>query len=341
MRRCNAETASATVVAFVPKLRLGTGPGANLCVANRGRLERLSKESFVTRDKKSAENFSFSSRFMEFKLPMNLSVTTDYAKDKGDPSPYLRRIADAGFSHVHWCHQWNTDFLYSKWEIEQVRKWLEAYGLQLLDLHGSVGPEKNWASRREYERRAGVELVKNRLDMAARLGSDVIIMHIPTGPPCDPLRKSLDEIQSFARERGVRIALENGDFEAIRNVLSEYDRDYLGLCYDSGHGNMDGKGLDQLASLKDRLLSVHLHDNDGSGDQHNLPFSGTVDWARLARIIAESTYTKCTSMEVTMRNSGIEDETDFLKRAFETGTRFSKMIDEQRNAIQQRTDTEQ
>ena len=42
-----------------------------------------------------------------------LSITTDYAKDVGDPSPYLRSIAEAGFSHLHWCHQWNTDFLYA------------------------------------------------------------------------------------------------------------------------------------------------------------------------------------------------------------------------------------
>ena len=259
---------------------------------------------------------------------MKLSITTDYAKDTGDPSPYLERIADAGFSHVHWCHQWNTDFWYSKWELDQIQKWLTEYGLKLLDLHGSMGREKNWASEREYERLAGVELVKNRIEMAARLQSDVIIMHVPAWPACDSLRRSLDELAEFARERGVRIAIENGDFAAIRNLLSEYDQSYLGLCYDSGHGNVGGDGLDQLASLKERLISVHLHDNDGSGDQHNLLFSGTINWERLAGIIAGSAYKKCVSLEVSMRNSGVEDEIEFLGLAFETGIRFSKMIED-------------
>ena len=261
---------------------------------------------------------------------MELSVTTDYAKDTGDPSPYLKRIADTGFSHVHWCHHWNTDFLYSKWEIEQIQRWLTDYGLQLLDLHGSVGPEKNWASPREYQRLAGVELVQNRVEMTAQLGGRVMIIHIPDEPGSAPLRKSLDQLEAFARAKGVRIAIENGSFEAIQSVLQEYDPGYLGLCYDCGHGN-HGAGLDRLEELKDRLISVHLHDNDGVRDLHRLPFSGTVDWPRLARIMAESAYTKPVSMEVSMHNSEIEDEEVFLKQAFEAGTRFSRMIDETRD----------
>jgi len=261
-----------------------------------------------------------------------LSMTTDYAKDTGDPSPYLKHIAEAGFSHIHWCHHWNTDFLYSRWEIEQIRKRLGEYGLRLLDLHGSAGNEKDWASAEEYQRRAGVELVRNRIEMTAFLAADVVIMHVPHDPEAVPVRRSLDELEPFAAQRQVRIAIENGSFEAIGKLLSEYDPQYLGLCYDSGHGNKDGDGLDRLEPLKHRLISVHLHDNDGSGDQHRLLFSGTVDWQRLARIMAESAYAKCVSMEVSMGRSGIADEMEFLKHAFETGTTFSKMIAECKRA---------
>jgi len=262
-----------------------------------------------------------------------LSITTDYAKDTGDPSPYLRRIADTGFSPIHWCHHWNTDFLYSRWEMEQIRKWLEYYGLQLLDLHGSAGNEKNWASSQEYQRLSGVELAKNRIEMTSYLSADVTIMHVPADPDSVTIRKSLDALEPFARERNVRIAIENGNFEAIRKLLAEYSPEYVGLCYDAGHGNAGGDGLDQLALLKDRLISVHLHDNDGTGDQHKLLFSGTVDWKRLAHIMAESAYTKCVSMEVTMARMGIEDEEVFLNEAFETGTRFARMIAEEKRIL--------
>ena len=71
---------------------------------------------------------------------------------------------------------------------------------------------------------------------------------------------------------------------------------------------------------------MHLHDNDGVSDQHKLLFSGTLDWDRLARIMAKSAYTKCVSMEVSMRRSGIEDEGAFLAEALENGKTFSGMI---------------
>ncbi len=267
-----------------------------------------------------------------------LSLTTDYATSTGCPGPYLRRIGEAGFSHVHWCHQWNTDFVYADCEIEQIAKWMQEYGLQLNDLHGSSGREKAWGSPLEYERLAGVALVRNRIDMTGRLGGDVVIMHLPAGlegiggddSHWVALRRSLDELEPCAKTQGVRIALENGAFELIEPVLARYGPEYLGLCYDSGHGNMRGDGLDRLDGLKDRLISVHLHDNDGRSDQHKLPFSGTVDWRRLTAIIARSSYNKCMSLECTMDKGGLDDEAAFLAGAFEAGTVLSRMVDDYR-----------
>ena len=268
-----------------------------------------------------------------------LSMTTDYATGTGCPEPYLRRIAEAGFTHVHWCHQWDTDFVYQAPEVEQIAAWLGEFGLGLTDLHGSAGREKGWCSEREYERLAGLELVTNRIDMAARLGSDVVTMHLP-GEPLEAdarpaywarVQHALDGLEPPARARGVRIALENlGDprsFDTIAEVFARYGPETVGLCYDSGHGNISGNGLDRLEGMRDRLISLHLHDNDASGDQHKLLFSGTVDWKRLAAIIARSSYGKWVSMETTMRNAGIEAETEFLAQARDTGLAFARMIE--------------
>jgi len=162
--------------------------------------------------------------------------------------------------------------------------------------------------------------------MTARLGGDAIVMHINATPGWAPLRKSLDELAGFARSHGVRIALENGAFPAIAPWLAEYAPDYLGLCYDSGHGNLIPDGLAQLDRLKDRLICVHLHDNDGTADQHNLMFTGSVDWPALARILAQSAYTKPVSTEANMGRSQIKDETVFLAEAYERCARLTTMI---------------
>lgn len=138
---------------------------------------------------------------------------------------------------------------------------------------------------------------------------------------------ALDALEPIARDHNVRIAIENGDFRTLGRLFAAYPPDYLGLCYDCGHGNMIPDGLDRLDTFKDRLISIHLHDNDGQGDQHKLLFTGTVDWPRLAALLAASAYAKCISMEVVMRNTGIDSEAEFLQRAHQTGAELTSMVD--------------
>jgi sugar phosphate isomerase/epimerase len=259
-------------------------------------------------------------------MNMDLSIATDYAADSGDPSPCLERIARAGFSHVHWCHHWCTDFVYSAPEIDQIERWLHEYSLKMLDLHGPVGPEKDWGSPCEYRRLAGVELVRNRLEMTARLGGDAVVMHPPQSEDWDIVRRSLDALQPACEALGVRIALENGDFRTISRVFDEYDPAFIGLCYDSGHGNLEPDGLRQLETVAHRLVAVHLHDNDGKSDQHKLPFTGTINWKALARVLADSGYTKCPNLEVTMRRSGFGEGSAFLAAALECGRKFVDLL---------------
>lgn len=287
-----------------------------------------------------------------------LSITTDYVTDRGNPQPYLKAIAEAGFSHIHWCHQWNTDFVYMEPEVEQIQKWLAEYGLQLLDIHGSDGVEKSWISPLEHQRLAGMELVRNRIDFAYNLGSDTVVMHIfePQDEAARPrfweqARKSLDALQPYAGQRGVRLALENlvqkrlgaeppfdtGDaiynFATISRLFDLYSPDYLGLCYDSGHAHIGSDQIEAVALLRERLMALHLHDNDGVGDQHKLPFSGGIGWDRVAEIIADSGYAKGISMEVSIKNMGIGQEEEFLAQAYAAGQRLTEMVAANQTAV--------
>ncbi len=55
----------------------------------------------------------------------------------------------------------------------------------------------------------------------------------------------------------------------------------------------------------------------------------TTDYAADAGIIAASSYTGCVSMESSV-GSDFDDEAEFLAAAFQAGTRFAEMIDQQR-----------
>lgn len=270
---------------------------------------------------------------------MQYAITTDYLASDGCPRGTLQRIAAAGWRSVHWCHHWNDDFAYDRAELEQVKAWMGELGLRLADLHGSNGREKAWDSPLNYERQAGVELVRNRLRMAAEFGCDVLIIHParlrlggqPQPERLDCLRRSLDELLPDLARLGVRIALENmaeaSSFDQLDSLLEQYPPERIGICFDSGHGNIAGNGLDRLEKVADRLIATHLHDNNGREDLHQPLFMGTVDWPRLAGIVRKCGYGRAAmSVEVVMKHSGTADEDAFLRETLAGASRFEGCV---------------
>lgn len=278
-------------------------------------------------------------------MPSMFAMTTDYISSSGDPMPALEAIAAAGFSSVHWCHQWNSDFIYCGHEIAAIKRRLGELCLHVNDMHASHGNEKGWCSAVEYQRLAGLELVVNRLEMAAELDCPVAILHLPEPFPGVPgedgagseaeawwsrVRRSLDALVPHVRRTGVRIAVENMPrahlWAALEQVLAEYPADVVGLCYDAGHGTLSSDGLERLEQNKSRLIALHLHDNDGVGDLHWLPFEGPTNWQRLAEIIVSSGYDRpVMTIESNMKSPPHKgtDGTVWLAKAAEAGRRLA------------------
>jgi sugar phosphate isomerase/epimerase len=215
---------------------------------------------------------------------------------------------------------------------------MDQFGLSVLNLHASAGQEKVWGDLREYVRLSGVDLVMNRIQMAADLHSDVVILHLPNPPEgqnsldsefTSQCYRSMDTLIQFARSRNVRIALENmawDDYLLLDALLTRYSPDVLGFCFDSGHANMGMNGLKELEPRKERLMAVHLHDNDGKNDQHKIPLTGTIDWEHLMKIIAASPYRAGINLEVVISESGFSDESEFLKASLKAGQKLLDMV---------------
>lgn len=56
---------------------------------------------------------------------MQIAINTDYYTSTDSPQPILKAIAEAEITHLHWYHQWCTDFRYDESEIVQIKKWLD------------------------------------------------------------------------------------------------------------------------------------------------------------------------------------------------------------------------
>ena len=254
---------------------------------------------------------------------MQLAVNNDFLTGALPLRRQLELVAEAGFTHLHWDHQFGSDVLYSVHEMREYRKWLAELGLTLLDVHASAGREKLWYALEEYRRKAGVELVVNRIELFAELGgTGALAIHIPcyrraVGFPQEELdripqyvvqlRRSLDELMPVLETHHASLGLENmpnEEFEVSQELLRDYPKERLGITYDSGHGNYGfNRGLEHLERLKDRLAVIHLHDNDGTLDKHQPPFYGTVDWRRLVDLLNTSAYTGPLSFEIQMKHT--------------------------------------
>ncbi len=60
----------------------------------------------------------------------------------------------------------------------------------------------------------------------------------------------------------------------------------LRLCFDAGHAHLAGGVLPGFDTMRDLVVSAHIHDNHGEKDEHLVPYEGTIDWrAALAALV--------------------------------------------------------
>lgn len=108
--------------------------------------------------------------------------------------------------------------------------------------------------------------------------------------------KILDNLAPKAREYNMTMCIENlyesvgahlveGPCCNVKKVAERIDRfnnkygaEVLGFCFDTGHANLVGIDFESfITTLGKRLKVLHIHDNDGIADLHQIPFTFTKD----------------------------------------------------------------
>jgi len=165
-------------------------------------------------------------------------------------------------------------------------------------------------------RHTSIEEATHAIALAKQISAALITVH-PT--PCrdserDSLeqrerlqRDALSEICADAEAQGIVVAIENmpprnvyapaySNFDGLFILLEEIST--LGVTLDVGHANMAGVSLYAVVPrLGRRLCHIHIHDNDGSADQHLPVGRGTVDWRGLIQSLSQSGYAGLLEME--------------------------------------------
>ncbi|MEZ5354597.1 MAG: sugar phosphate isomerase/epimerase family protein [Bryobacteraceae bacterium] len=155
----------------------------------------------------------------------------------------------------------------------------------------------NIADLERIRRRDSVDEVKRALEVAERAPFRYLIQHLGTAgeefheAKFDAAFSSLEELNLFARHRGVSVLLENipNGLSSSGRLMQFVNATHLdnGFCFDSGHAHIM-EGVDRAFDrMKDRIRSTHLHDNDGESDTHGFPGAGggTIDWKRTMELL--------------------------------------------------------
>jgi len=107
----------------------------------------------------------------------------------------------------------------------------------------------------------------------------------------------------------------------VARFLAEWNDEHVGFCYDAGHENVQGTCFKMLEHFGPRLLTVHLHDNQGS-DTHMLPYEGTIDWDRFCTVLRGLRYSGNLLLEVDTQHSQFQDPSVFLAEARQRAARL-------------------
>lgn len=134
----------------------------------------------------------------------------------------------------------------------------------------------------------------------------------------------IDSIAPYAKEMGITICIENlydgvsGHLvegpccdakkaaERIDRINDKYHAEVLGFCFDTGHANLVGLDMEKfITRLGHRLKVLHIHDNDGIMDLHQIPFTFTktrenkvsTDWDGFIRGLKNIHYDRVLNFE--------------------------------------------
>nr|WP_202320550.1 sugar phosphate isomerase/epimerase [Archaeoglobus neptunius] len=206
------------------------------------------------------------------------------------PKEAFEFAANNGFTHVEILmdHPYYVLKNFSYAEVIEL-KW--SYDLDLL-IHAPA-TSTNFISLSDDMRKASYQEMRKVCYFADKCGAEVVTFHIGWNPGFinngnfffdrslfdrHNEKVLMDELKPFVKSCPVQLALENtimiedGLERALNDILESTD---MGLTIDVGHYNIQENPF--FMENFDRVLNMHLHDNDGKQDQHLALGRGTVD----------------------------------------------------------------
>jgi sugar phosphate isomerase/epimerase len=222
----------------------------------------------------------------------------------------VSEVARAEVSAIElFCSRGHFDYR-SADDARELASWLAGNNLTLHSVHSPTtrdfhsaresGTPISIADPERMRRQEAVDEMKRALDLAEYIPFRYCVQHvarsrdIPDQRRWDAAFSSLEHLSLFAKHRGVTLALENtlGEMATpanLKHFLEQTRLTNVKLCFDTGHAHIEGGVPAAVETIRDLVVTTHVHDNKGEHDDHLLPYEGTIDWnATLASLPSEA-----------------------------------------------------
>ena len=198
-------------------------------------------------------------------------------------------------------------------KIASAAEVLRENGIAIRSIHAPYGSNCNLSNPDAQERSKAIQKTRDLLYKAAAADVEMIIIHPGIAGVSEPAEQdrlnllaydSVSQLIDAAEESGVAMALENMPPAypgcEIRHILEIVDRinsPSLGICFDSGHAHICGNMVECMEAFGERIISIHMQDNDGTRDMHLQPPYGTTDWPAFVETLPKINYDRPITIE--------------------------------------------
>lgn len=223
---------------------------------------------------------------------MKLATTTaDFTTWGTNYEDSVRLIHDAGFRYIDiGISKRICDSPNGIEEAKRLRDYAEKLDMKFIQSHA---PEGNPLSPEKQDRL--VELTNRSIEICEILGVPQTVVHAGWKKDIGKEQYFEENLAFYKRlfpameKSRVNVLIENssktnlGEYyyfftgKQMVDFLQYANHPLLHAVWDTGHGNTEGGQYEQLVALGRELYGVHIHDNSGRGDEHTMPYFGTLN----------------------------------------------------------------
>ncbi len=242
-----------------------------------------------------------------------------------DAPTAMAEIAQAGFTSFEYSYSHLAKLeARRRTAYGELADRASALGLEPVQIHGpSLEQGFDLGSPDGPVRKRSIRRSCKWMDYCVALGVPVMIehgceFHEDFGKTMDCVKSSFRTISRLAKDRGIKIAIENefdprnlvraGDgrrmvvparvgctISELMEVINDVDPDTLGICLDFGHANLQRPLFalaDAVSEAGTHLIATHIHDNEGLRDDHLFPLMGNIEWDAAIEALRRINYRK-------------------------------------------------